>query len=100
TELCFGTCRALGTYDAVIAAAAGRPVAGLDAPVLDVLRLGTHQLLAMRVPTHAAVSATVDLATAEVGRRVTGLVNAVLRKVAARSLEDWLALLTADSDPL
>ena len=99
-ELCFGTCRALGTYDAVIEAAAGRPVAALDPPVLDVLRLGAHQLLAMRVPTHAAVSATVNLAGAEVGRRVTGLVNAVLRKVAARPLEEWLDRLTAGRDAL
>ena len=40
----------------------------------------------MRVGTHAAVSATVDLAAATVGRRVTGLVNAVLRRVAAHDL--------------
>ncbi len=100
TELCFGTCRALGTYDAVIEAAGGRPVARLDPPVLDVLRLGAHQVLAMRVPTHAAVSATVDLAAAEVGRRVTGLVNAVLRKIAARPLAEWLAKLTAGRDRL
>ena len=39
----------------------------------------------MRVPSHAAVAATVDLAAGTVGNRVTGLVNAVLRKVAART---------------
>ncbi len=57
--------------------------------MLDLLRLGCHQLLSMRVPTHAAVAATVDLAAATVGERVTGLVNAVLRKVAARSWDEW-----------
>ena len=67
-----------------MAAAAGRPTTSLQPAVLDLLRLGTHQLLAMRVPVHAAVAATVDLAAATVGRRVTGLVNAVLRRVADR----------------
>ncbi|MDQ7994121.1 MAG: transcription antitermination factor NusB, partial [Propionicimonas sp.] len=98
TELCFGTCRGLGTYDAILEAAAGRPVARLDPPVLDVLRLGAHQLLGMRVPSHAAVSSSVDLAAGEVGRRVTGLVNAVLRKVAARDLAGWVELLSAGLD--
>jgi hypothetical protein len=51
--------------------------------VLDLLRLGHHQLLAMRVPQHAAVAAMVDLAAATVGERVTGVINAVLRRVAA-----------------
>ncbi len=55
TELVSGTCRAMGTYDQVIERAAGRTVRSLQPAVLDVLRLGTHQLLAMRVPTHAAL---------------------------------------------
>ena len=38
--------------------------ARVQARVRDVLRLGAHQLLAMRVADHAAVSATVDLARA------------------------------------
>ena len=86
TELLAGTCRRQGTYDLIIAAAAGRALKTLQPAVLDLLRLGTHQLLAMRVPQHAAVAATVDLAAATVGERVTGLVNAVLRRVAARDL--------------
>ena len=66
--------------------------------MLDLLRLGTHQLLAMRVPVHAAVAATVDLAAATVGRRVTGLVNAVLRRVAADDFAGWVDRLTAGLD--
>ena len=58
--------------------------------MLDLLRLGAHQILAMRVPAHAAVAATVDLAAATVGERVTGLVNAVLRRVAAADLDGWV----------
>jgi 16S rRNA (cytosine967-C5)-methyltransferase len=62
TELTYGTLRMQGLYDAVVQVAAQRPVDQVDGPVLDVLRLGAHQLLAMRVPDHAAVSATVALA--------------------------------------
>ena len=99
TELTFGTCRALGTYDAILQAVSKRPLAELDPPVLDVLRLGAHQLLAMRVPQHAAVDATVALAKAEIGPRIAGFVNAVLRKVAGDDLAGWIARLTAGADP-
>jgi 16S rRNA (cytosine967-C5)-methyltransferase len=94
TELFAGTCRLQGTYDAIIEAASGRRLNSLQPAVVDLLRLGSHQLLSMRIADHAAVSATVDLAAATVGRRVTGLVNAVLRKIGARSWEDWLTELT------
>ncbi|HLL62936.1 MAG TPA: transcription antitermination factor NusB [Propionibacteriaceae bacterium] len=98
TELLAGTCRALGTYDLVVAAAAGRATTTLQPAVLDLLRLGCHQLLATRVPAHAAVAATVDLAAATVGRRVTGLVNAVLRRVSERDLDGWVDRLTEGQD--
>jgi 16S rRNA (cytosine967-C5)-methyltransferase len=90
TELLAGTCRGQGTYDQIIAAAAQRKLKTLQPAVLDLLRLGAHQLLAMRVPVPVAVAATVDLAAATVGERVTGLVNAVLRRVAADDLDGWL----------
>ena len=93
TELVSGTIRRQGTYDAVIDACVDRPPA---AKVRDALRLGTHQLLAMRVPTHAAVSTTVDLVRARFGTGPAGFVNAVLRRVAAHSLDEWLAELEAD----
>ena len=98
TELVAGTCRAQGTYDLVLSAAAGRPTSSLQPAVLDLLRLGCHQLLATRVPAHAAVAATVDLAGATVGRRVTGLVNAVLRRVAEHDLAGWVDRLTEGQD--
>jgi 16S rRNA (cytosine967-C5)-methyltransferase len=98
TELLAGTCRWQGSYDAIIAAAAGRPLSEFQPAVLDLLRLGTHQILSMRVPAHAAVAASVDLAAVTVGERVTGLVNAVLRRVAERSLDDWFDLLSHGLD--
>ena len=90
TELSAGTLRMRGLYDAVLATLVGRPLADLDPAVLDVLRLGSHQILSMRVPSHAAVSTSVDLVRATVGPRPAGLVNAVLRKVAARDLDAWV----------
>jgi len=98
TELVSGTCRLQGTYDRVLTAASGRPASGLSPEVLDVLRLGAHQVLSMRVPTHAAVAASVELAGAEVGEKVVGLTNAILRKVAARDLAGWVEVLSAGED--
>lgn len=92
TELAYGTLRGLGTYDAVLAACSDRPLEKLDPPVLQVLRLGAHQLLATRVGSHAAVATSVDLAKAVAGPRVSGYVNAVLRRVATRDAQQWLAL--------
>jgi 16S rRNA (cytosine967-C5)-methyltransferase len=98
TELLAGTCRWQGSYDTIIAAAAGRPLKEFQPAVVDLLRLGAHQILAMRVPTPAAVAAGVDLAAATVGERVSGLVNAVLRRVAERSLDEWLNQLSEGLD--
>ena len=51
TELASGTIRRRGTYDAILAACIDRPLSKVESKVLDALRLGTHQLLSMRVPT-------------------------------------------------
>lgn len=101
TELAYGTLRGLGTYDAVLAACSDRPLDKLDPPVLQVLRLGTHQLLATRVGGHAAVATSVDLVKAVAGMRVSGYVNAVLRRVALRDMEQWLAVVapSPETDP-
>ena len=90
TELSYGTLRGQGTYDAVIAACSARGLGRIDPPVLDVLRLGAHQLLATRVGAHAAVATSVDLAREVSGPGATGFVNAVLRRVATQDLEAWI----------
>lgn len=96
TELVHGTLRWRGTYDAVI----GHLTEGRDIEpaVRDALRLGAHQLLSMRVPDHAAVSTTVDLVRQSTGARAVGFANAVLRRVAERSLPQWAEMLTAGVD--
>jgi len=101
TELAYGTLRGQGTYDAVLATCSDRPLEKLDPPVLDVLRLGTHQLLSTRVGAHAAVATSVDLARSVAGPRVSGYVNAVLRRVATRDLDAWLDIVApgAEADP-
>jgi 16S rRNA (cytosine967-C5)-methyltransferase len=101
TELAYGTLRGLRTYDAVLAACSDRPLDKLDPPVLHVLRLGAHQLLATRVGSHAAVATSVDLAKAVAGPRASGYVNAVLRRVSTRDLDQWLAIVAPaqESDP-
>jgi len=86
TELGYGTLRAAGTLDVILAAAADRPVRAVDSGALAALRLGAYQLLRTRVPAHAAVSATVDLAP----RRAAGFVNAVLRRVARHDWDGWV----------
>jgi 16S rRNA (cytosine967-C5)-methyltransferase len=96
TELSYGALRGQGTYDAVLARCVDRPLDQLDPAVLDALRIGTHQLLAMRVPAHAALDQTVGLARAVIGAGPSTLINAVLRKVAAHTLEDWLDLLVVN----
>jgi 16S rRNA (cytosine967-C5)-methyltransferase len=94
TELTYGTLRLQGLYDAVLARVADRPGDGIDPPVRDILRLGVHQLLGMRVPDHAAVSATVALARAHVGQGASGFVNAVLRRVAGKDRDGWVEQVT------
>jgi 16S rRNA (cytosine967-C5)-methyltransferase len=98
TELTYGTLRGQGTYDAVLATCSDRPLEKLDPPVLDVLRLGAHQLLSTRVGAHAAVATSVDLARSVAGPRVSGYVNAVLRRVATRDLDTWLGIVAPDPD--
>jgi len=99
TQLAYGTLRAQGTLDAILTGLVSRPLAELDPRVLDLLRLGAYQLIDLRVPSHAAVDTTVDLTRGIVGTGASGLVNAVLRKVAAGGdRAQWLAALGAEGD--
>ncbi len=96
TELAYGTLRGRGSYDAVLAACSTRALADIDPPLLDVLRLGAHQLLATRIGPHAAVATSVALARSEAGAGAAGFANAVLRRVATRDLDSWIAAVAPD----
>ncbi|MER7113765.1 transcription antitermination factor NusB [Saccharomonospora azurea] len=102
TELAYGTTRATGLLDAVLAKCVDRTLDSVDPVALDALRLGAYQLLRTRIPRHAAVASTVDLVREESGSRLAGFVNAVLRRLSEKDEEAWLAELEADtaSDPL
>ena len=96
TELAYGTLRGRGLYDALLSGCLDRPLDQVDAALLDVLRLGAHQLFGMRVPVHAAVGETVELARLTSGPAGSRYANAVLRRLAGRSLSDWLAEVAPD----
>ncbi|MCS3441288.1 RsmB/NOP family class I SAM-dependent RNA methyltransferase [Microbacterium phyllosphaerae] len=89
TELAYGTLRRRGTYDAIISAAADRPADEIDPAVLDALRLATHQLLATRVASHAAVNESVNLVAMAQGRGASSFANAVLRRITRETPEEW-----------
>lgn len=101
TELTYGTLRAQGLLDRIIALAASRPVEEIDPPVLDLVRLGAYQLLFTRIGAHAAVDTSVEAArTAGLGK-AGAFVNAVLRKISARTTEEWIdALREGVTDPV
>jgi 16S rRNA (cytosine967-C5)-methyltransferase len=98
------TLRHLARIDRILALCLERPLPARSRNVTDVLRLGTAQLLVLNTPAHAAVDSAVAL-TAGLGGAAgyKGLVNAVLRRIAAEgdallaqvppgeaSLPDWL----------
>jgi 16S rRNA (cytosine967-C5)-methyltransferase len=80
-ELTLGTLRLRGLLDHALAPHVDRPLHLLDPVALDILRLGAHQMLHLRVPDRAAVSQAVELAKERVPR-ASGFVNAVLRGLA------------------
>ena len=107
TELGYGTLRWRGRHDAILAACCDRPLASVQPELVDVLRLGIHQLHEMRVSEHAAVDQTVELARAVVHPGAASFANAVLRRVVrGGSADSWLGELegagtvpAVESDP-
>ena len=91
TELSYGTLRMQGKHDFVIKSKIDRPFEELDPAVVDILRIGLHQILEMRVPDHAAVDATVELARSVAGEGKASFINAILR-AALREPVDFSAL--------
>ena len=90
TELVYGTLRMQGMHDWIIQQVVDRDFSDIDSGIVDVLRIGIHQMFHMRVPKHAAVSATVELARKVVGESKATYVNATLRAISRSELADWL----------
>ena len=83
TALVMGVLRWQIALDARIHTLLQRPGQRLAEPVALTLRLGAFQLLHMdRIPPHAALSESVELCRAAGEPHATGMVNAILRKIA------------------
>jgi 16S rRNA (cytosine967-C5)-methyltransferase len=81
TELSYGTLRMQGRHDYLAGKYIDRPIETIDQKIVDLLRLGIHQICQMRVPDHAAVKETVEIAKFVAGESKASYVNAILRKV-------------------
>ena len=100
TELLYGTLRMQGRHDFILSQVADRPLSEVDEGIVDICRLGVHQLFEMRVATHAAVSATVEIARKVLGESKASYVNALLRKVSSRTLAEWLEEIPEKADAI
>ena len=83
TELGYGTLRMQGKHDALIKRHIDRPFEDVDPGIIDILRMAIHQIKEMRVPDHAAVGESVEVARATIGESKATFVNAILRQVTA-----------------
>jgi len=90
TEIVYGSIRLRGTYDKIIDSVSNRPVESLDLEVREILRMGAHQLLNMRVASHAAVDTAVTLTKQEINQSSSGFVNAILRNVSKFDFDQWI----------
>jgi len=100
TELLYGTIRMQGKHDWVLSQISDRPWPEVDPGIVDICRLGVHQIHEMRIPDHAAVAATVEVARMRIGESKASFVNALLRSVTRKSIADWFAPLTDFADPV
>ena len=83
THLVYGVLQRQMLLDYDLAVFLSRPLASLQAPLAEILRVGAYQILFLdRVPDHAAVSESVTLAKEFRLGNASGLVNAVLRRLA------------------
>ena len=82
-RIAYGAIQRVRTLDHAVEEIGGRSVAALDVPVRAALRLGAYELAYLDgVPPRASVNEAVELVRAAGAGRATGLVNAVLRRVA------------------
>jgi len=100
TELLYGTIRMQGKHDWVLSQISDRPWHEVDSGIVDICRMGVHQIHEMRVPDHAAVAATVEVARKRIGESKASFVNALLRSVTRKSIEDWFSPLASIQDPV
>lgn len=82
-ELAAGVLRQRSALDSHLAPLVPRGWSSVAPELQDILRLGAYQLTSLdRVPAHAAVDTSVELAKEHGGARAAAFVNAVLRRLA------------------
>ena len=82
-RICYGTLQNLTLLDHYLSAYCTTPLQKLEPKVLDLLRLSAYQIVLLdKVPPRAAVNEAVALCRKGGCARASGLVNAVLRRVA------------------
>jgi 16S rRNA (cytosine967-C5)-methyltransferase len=97
TELLYGSLRQIGRNDFIASKYSNKPWQELDTGIVDIIRMGAYQLFDMRIPTHAAVSTTVDLARTVIGESKASYVNALMRRISEKSLQEHLSDVDANS---
>ena len=98
TELVYGTLRWRGRLDYLISQALDRDLTRLEPLVISALRVGAYQLFfSDRIPANAAVDEAVRCVRAMGLERATGLVNAVLRRLAREGKDYTFPSLETDS---
>lgn len=80
-EIVFGTCRWYFELERIHDQFLKKRLHRNDQRVSTLLKLGCYQLLAMRIPSHAAIHETVEAAKQLGFEKFSGLINAILRKV-------------------
>lgn len=81
------TLRRLGQTDAILKQFIERPISPKASRVMHILRLGAVQLIWLKTPPHAAVHSAVEMTKQLKLDKYSGLVNAVLKRVAREGEE-------------
>ncbi len=85
-ELAAGVLRRRNDLDARLQPLVHRGWSSVATDLRDILRLGAYQLSALdRIPAHAAVSTTVELARTALGEKAARFTNAILRGMGGRA---------------
>jgi len=88
-DIFWGSIRWRGRLDSVIVPVFHGDFSRAQPLIRVLLRLGAYQLFCQdRIPDHAAVSQTVEIAVNRLNKSAAGLVNAILRRL-ARERECW-----------
>ena len=82
TELVYGSVRNMQTLDMIIAAEADLPLSRIEKEILNIVRIGTYELVfTPHTPEYAAVNEAVKLTHAIASKKQAAFTNAVLRNI-------------------